>query len=122
MPPTLAMTLAHLRAFAQLGSNISVAECVLAYLLPLGYYLFCDAVELKELFIWNAICQICIFVVIVQIPLAMTQKMAYVDIGWPLGLCVLGMNGLFFGTGMKLRRYLVCGCMILHGGRMFLGM
>ena len=49
------------------------------------------------------------------------QKMAYVDLGWPLGLVLLGVNGLYYGQGLWLRRVIVCGCMIMHGGRMFLG-
>mmetsp|Transcript_9332 Transcript_9332/g.17402 ORF Transcript_9332/g.17402 Transcript_9332/m.17402 type:complete len:318 (-) Transcript_9332:57-1010(-) len=57
----------------------------------------------------------------VQIPVAITGKMAYVDLGWPCGLMVLGCNGLTRGSGWHVRRYLVCGCMLLHGGRMFIG-
>ena len=111
---------AHTRGFLQLGSSLGKIECFVAYLLPLGYALS-DAAELKRLLLWNAACQFAIFITIVQIPLALTQKMAYVDIGWPLGLLVLGVNGMCFGHGAAFRRYIICGCMMVHGARMFCG-
>ncbi|CAM9163435.1 unnamed protein product, partial [Ectocarpus fasciculatus] len=70
---------------------------------------------------WNACCQFFIFITVVQIPLAITGKMAYVDIGWPCGLVALGCNGLWWGRGWSVRRFISCGCMILHGARMFIG-
>ena len=113
--------LAHTRGFLQLGKSIRRWECLLAYLLPLGYALSA-AEEMKRLLLLNAAFQLCVFAVVVQIPVAVTQKMAYVDIGWPLGLVVLGATGMHFGRGAYLRRLLGCGCMMLHGARMLIGM
>lgn len=39
----------------------------------------------------------------------------------PLGLVLLGINGIIYGNGWYIRRYLVCGILLLHGGRMFFG-
>jgi len=47
--------------------------------------------------------------------------MAYVDIGWPVGLVVLGVNCLLHGTGWYVRKYVLSICLLFHGGRMALG-
>jgi len=46
--------------------------------------------------------------------------MAYVDIGWPWGLCLLAYN-CSQASGWWIRRYLVSTLMLLHGFRMSLG-
>jgi steroid 5-alpha reductase family enzyme len=104
--------------FLKVGAQLSAFECALAYLAPLAF-LGCPA-ELPWL-AWNAACQIAEFVPVVVLPAMLTGHMAYVDIGWPLGLVLLGANGLLYGTGFWLRRWLMSGCMLLHGGRMCFG-
>lgn len=110
----------YIRALFSLGSNIHPVECVVAYVLPF-LFLLSDATALKELLCRNCIYQVCIFLPLVQLPLAVTGKMAYVDIGWPLGLTVLGITGLTYGEGWYIRKVLFCGFMVLHGSRMLLG-
>jgi hypothetical protein len=110
----------NLKAILKVGSQIKPFECLIAYALPFLFFAS-DAIALKELFFRNFACQLISFLFIVQIPLAVTGKMAYVDLGWPFGLVLLGVNGLIYGSGWYLRRYIICGCMILHGGRMFAG-
>ena len=114
----MATRLAILGHFLKVGAQLSAFECALAYLAPLAY-LGCPA-ELPWL-AWNAACQIAEFVPVVVLPAMLTGHMAYVDIGWPLGLVVLGANGCLYGPGFWLRRWLMSGCMLLHGGRMCLG-
>jgi len=53
--------------------------------------------------------------------MGVTGKMSYVDIGWPSGLALLAFNGLAFGDGYWLRRWIVCGFLLAHGLRMALG-
>ena len=69
----------------------------------------------------NALCQICLFVVVVQLPTLLTGHMSYVDIGWPCGLCVLAYNALSASSGDATRARLVGGVLLLHGGRMAVG-
>lgn len=118
MKPNRSILISLLR----LGGNLHPIETVIAYLLPIGYICCLEDASFKELLYWNTICQLCIFLAIVQLPLAITGKMSYVDIGWPLGLIVLGFNGFLLGHGATIRRYSVCICIILHGGRMLCGM
>jgi hypothetical protein len=68
-----------LKALLHVGGNISVLESVAAYLLPLGFLLAPTA--LQELFVHNLKCQLALFLLMVQLPLAVTGKMAYVDLG-----------------------------------------
>ncbi|KNC79268.1 hypothetical protein SARC_08330 [Sphaeroforma arctica JP610] len=77
--------------------------------------------SIHELFMWNALCQLILFTVVVEIPCLLTSHMCYVDLGWPAGLVVLGLNCLIYGQGWWLRKLLVCTCMIFHGGRMLAG-
>lgn len=113
--------LRHIKALLQIGSRIGLVETLFAYILPF-LFLASSAVKLKGLMVQNMICQIIEFSLLVQLPLAITGKMAYVDLGWPLGLVILGINGFTFGDGWWIRRCVVNGFMILHGARMFMGM
>ena len=50
------------------------------------------------------------------------RGMAYVDIGWPAGLTLLGANVLLRASvGYSPRCILMGGALVLHGGRMLLG-
>ena len=72
--------LKNLTALLHIGGNIGEAESVFAYVLPLLFSLT-SATELKDIMWFNFQCQLFLFLVVVQIPLALTGKMAYVDIG-----------------------------------------
>jgi len=103
---------------------MSPVDWAVSYVLPLVYLVGAEEgmmADIATIFRNNAIAQISLFVCVVQIPLLLTGKMIYVDIGWPCGLVVLGLNALCYGTGYWLRTYLVAGCFLLHGGRMALG-
>jgi len=84
----------------------------------------------SRFFARNALVQASMFAVVVNTPVLLSGAvMTYVDIGWPLGLVLIAIQawslsggageGLVAASG--LRRCLACGCMLLHGGRMFLG-
>eukprot|EP01062_Namystynia_karyoxenos_P070662 TRINITY_DN6601_c0_g2_i2.p1 TRINITY_DN6601_c0_g2~~TRINITY_DN6601_c0_g2_i2.p1 ORF type:complete len:381 (+),score=158.41 TRINITY_DN6601_c0_g2_i2:89-1144(+) len=104
--------------YIQIGARLMLVECILVYLLPVGL----DASpSLQKLFRWNALCQLCLFIPVVQIPALVTGHMSYVDIGWPCGLVLLAANCLLYGDGYAPRRWVVAGCLLLHGLRMALG-
>ena len=69
----------------------------------------------------NAAAQAAIFLPLVIVPAFATGHMAYVDIGWPLGLAAMGAQFILNGSGLWLRRWAVGGIMLLHGGRMAAG-
>ena len=71
----------NMRALLQVGESLGPLEGAAAYLLPL-LYLLSPLTDLKEIMLFNGICQMVLFLFIVQIPLAVTGKMAYVDIGY----------------------------------------
>ena len=69
----------------------------------------------------NALLQILLFTFVVCIPAWRTERMSYVDIGWPWGLFVIGVVTLLMGEGDLLRRGLVGGLYVFMGGRMGAG-
>lgn len=108
--------LAHI--LFSLGARISLPETLLAFVAPLAY------VFMEREHSWlllNAACQLLIFVPFVILPAMLTGHMAYVDIGWPTGLTVLGALGWVCGDGFWLRRSLMGLCVLAHGARMAFG-
>lgn len=101
----------------QIGARLSPLETFLVYLLPV---FFLNS-QFRGWFVWNAAAQLCLFLPVVQIPAWITGHMSYVDIGWPSGLVLLAVNAIAFGEGYSLRRWIVGGCMFLHGARMAFG-
>jgi steroid 5-alpha reductase family enzyme len=77
--------------------------------------------EIFNLWSINTALQLGLFTLVVQIPTYVTGHMSYVDIGWPIGLCVLSLTSLFLGSGLPARKYVVTICLLLHGSRMALG-
>jgi len=69
----------------------------------------------------NAILQLLLFTFVVCIPAWRTERMSYVDIGWPWGLVVIGLVTITLGEGDGLRRALVGGLYLFMGGRMGAG-
>lgn len=103
--------------YIQAGARLNALEVLLVYVLPFFFLVsqFCDW------FLWNTACQLMLFVPVVQIPALITGHMSYVDIGWPCGLVLLGINAVVYADGYWMRRWVTGGCMILHGSRMALG-
>jgi steroid 5-alpha reductase family enzyme len=103
------------------GGNVHPIEWIPFYvILPLACFVWAPQ-PLQDLFLLNGILQLCLFVPVVQVPALLTQRMAYVDIGWPWGLVLLGANALAFGDGWWPRRVVASTVLLLHGGRMALG-
>ena len=108
----------HWFHYFAVAGNLHVLESLLVYSLVLGVLL--APPQLATLFHTNCLVQLCLFVPFVQIPVALTGHMAYVDIGWPSGLVAISLVALM-GTGQWQRRWLMSVCYFLHGGRMALG-
>jgi steroid 5-alpha reductase family enzyme len=66
----------------------------------------------------NGLLQLILFTFVVCIPAWRTERMSYVDIGWPWGLVVIGVVTLLMGEGDALRVAMVGGLYIFMGGRM----
>ncbi len=69
----------------------------------------------------NAFLQSVLFLLVVCIPIWRTGRLSYVDIGWPLGLSVIGVVTLLMSEGYWFRNTLVSLIYIFMGGRMGLG-
>lgn len=104
--------------YLQMGAKMHILEWLPIYILPI-VFLWTPPPE-RELFLANAGWQLALFIPMVQIPAYVFDRMTYVDLGWPCGLVLLGFNCARLGSGWWLRKYLVCACMLFHGGRMFL--
>lgn len=111
------------------GANLSPpVEWVLSYGCVLWYGTLSGSAwgnRIQELALWNAQCQLVLFVVVVQMPTLITGHMSYVDLGWPAGLALIGLNVLWFTDdhdgGSPLRVQLAGGAIFVHGLRMLLG-
>lgn len=106
--------------YIEFGAKLHPLETLLAAFFAILVFLWSPE-PLRSFFVWNGITQLVLFIVVVQIPLFVTGHMVYVDIGWPCGLVLLGVNGLLMGDGYSVRRYIMCGCFLLHGLRMAIG-
>jgi steroid 5-alpha reductase family enzyme len=96
------------------------------YLSPLYPFLFGWALILysssfSDLGLINGLGQLLLFTLVVCIPIWRTERMSYVDIGWPWGLVLLGLVSYWFSGGYWLRSLVVSAIVILIGLRMGLG-
>ena len=98
----------------------------MTYLRPLLPHLACLALALATtpfapLGPANAAAQLLLFIPVVLIPAWKTGRMSYVDIGWPLGLAVIGALVLVLGTGNPTRVWMIGGIYLAVGLRMGIG-
>ena len=96
------------------------------YLSPLYPFLFGWALILysssfSDLGLINGLGQLMLFTLVVCIPIWRTERMSYVDIGWPWGLVLLGLVSYWLSGGYWLRSLVVSAIVILIGLRMGLG-
>ena len=91
---------------------------LLPYLFGWALLLSSDAFRAAAL--TNGVLQLVLFVFVVCIPAWRTQRMSYVDIGWPWGLVLIAVITFAFGFGASHlpRLLMVCGLYTLIGGRM----
>ena len=87
----------------------------------IGLLLVVSTAEFTNVSLFNFFAQTVLFIFVVCIPIWRTQRMSYVDIGWPWGLVLLGITSFFFSEGYWLRSLLVSTMVGLVGLRMGLG-
>ena len=102
----------------------------MAYIKPLLPFLLCLALLLLSntltTLAWvNAAAQCVLFAFVVLLPTWKTGRMSYVDIGWPLGLAVIGIVTITIGWatdgGVTMRDVIISIVMLFIGLRMGLG-
>lgn len=71
--------------------------------------------------LYNGLLQLALFGLVVCIPIWKTHRMSYVDIGWPLGLTVIGALTWLLSEGDPLRTALVGIAYLTVGSRMGFG-
>ncbi|MCL6417614.1 DUF1295 domain-containing protein [Aestuariirhabdus sp. Z084] len=86
-----------------------------------GWALLFFTADLAQLGWVNAIGQLLLFSVAVCLPAWKTGRLSYVDIGWPLGLAVIGALTLALADGNPIRSLVVSGVYLFIGLRMGLG-
>ena len=74
--------------------------------------------QLRDFTLGNVIIQTFIFLLFTIIPALRTGRMSYVDVAWPLGLLLIGIQVLLFTQEITLRSGIIAGLYIFAGGRM----
>ena len=87
----------------------------------LGGLLLFFSPSFNPLFVVNTVTQLLLFGLVVCWPIWKTGRLAYVDIGWPMGLAVIGCLNLYFGEGYIWRVRAVSFIYLFIGLRMGLG-
>lgn len=87
----------------------------------LGWALLLYSSTFSNLGLINGLGQLVLFALVVCLPIWRTERMSYVDIGWPWGLVLLGLISYWLSDGYWLRSLLVSGIVILIGLRMGMG-
>ena len=87
----------------------------------LGGLLLSFSTTFSQLFIINTLAQLLLFGLVVCWPIWKTGRLAYVDIGWPMGLALIGFLNLYFGEGYVWRVRIVSFIYLFIGLRMGLG-
>ena len=92
-------------------------------LLPyiLGWALLVASESFRSIAATNGMLQLLLFTFVVCIPAWRTERMSYVDIGWPWGLVVIGVVTILMGQGDPLRVAMVGGLYVFMGARMGIG-
>ena len=112
---------ATLRYMIEPGAALHPIESVITYGLT-GWYGTVGGEwgdELHRRALANATWQLRLFALVAHLPTYLTGQLRYVDIAWPLGLCVIAYHTLMQPTSVCAK--LVGGALMLHGARMSLG-
>ena len=91
------------------------------FLLTWAVSLFSNVASLTNLLLINALVQLILFVVVACIPFLRTGRMSYVDIAWPFGVALIGVQLLLFADGNFERKIVVGAVYLFIGLRMGIG-
>ena len=75
----------------------------------------------QSIAIINGISQLILFLFVVCIPIWITKRMSYVDIGWPWGVALIGIIAYCLSNNITLTQSLIMIAYVLIGSRMGLG-
>ena len=75
----------------------------------------------QSIAIINGIAQLILFLFVVCIPIWITKRMSYVDIGWPWGVALIGIIAYCLSSNITLTQSLIMIAYVLIGSRMGLG-
>ena len=75
----------------------------------------------QSIAIINGIAQLILFLFVVCIPIWITKRMSYVDIGWPWGVALIGIIAYCLSNNITLTKSLIMIAYVLIGSRMGLG-
>ena len=75
----------------------------------------------QSIAIINGIAQLILFLFVVCIPIWITKRMSYVDIGWPWGVALIGIIAYCLSNNTTLTQSLIMIAYVLIGSRMGLG-
>ena len=87
----------------------------------LGWALILYSATFSDIGLINGLGQLVLFALVVCLPIWRTERMSYVDIGWPWGLVLLGIVSYWLSDGYWLRSLAVSGILVLIGLRMGMG-
>ncbi|MEN8719231.1 MAG: DUF1295 domain-containing protein [Oceanococcaceae bacterium] len=76
---------------------------------------------LANMLLINGVVQLVLFVFVACIPFLKTGRMSFVDIAWPFGVALIGLQIAVLGDGDMVRRLCVAGIYMLIGLRMGVG-
>jgi steroid 5-alpha reductase family enzyme len=89
---------------------------LLSFLIGCGILLVSN--NFFEFTLINGALQLVLFILVVNIPAKLTGRMSYVDIGWPLGLTLIGILVLIYGQGADSKKLLAGVLFLFMGLRM----
>lgn len=92
-----------------------------AFLLIWGGALFTNSDTLYVMLLSNAVVQMALFVLVACVPFLRTGRMSYVDIAWPFGVALIGVQILVFADGDVVRTLTVGTVYLFIGLRMGIG-
>jgi len=82
---------------------------------------FSNLDALVNLLLVNSVIQLTLFALVACIPFLRTKRVSYVDIAWPFGVALIGLQILLMGDADFIRKMIVGGIYLFIGLRMGLG-
>jgi len=96
------------------------------YFKPLILFITCwlllmSSNNLQQITLVNSFAQLTLFLLVVCIPIWRTGRMSYVDIGWPLGVALIGIITMILSKNLNPKIILMSSAYMIIGFRMGIG-